>query len=99
MPLADIAAKIHCGELSVESLKAYQNWLHAEDVFDVARHEEILPNVETEWQQRFRSPEHTNLCTTPTYLHEHSQTTDVEQTLNGRSLWKRHAGATREGGP
>ena len=81
--LADIAAKIQRGELSVESLKAYQNWLHAEDVFDEAQHQEFLPNVETEWQQRFRGPEHTSLCTTPSYLHDDSQMTDVEQTLAG----------------
>ena len=50
--LADIASKIKEGLVTVSALKAYQEWLHCEDILDSEVYNHWSSNLEQEWQEK-----------------------------------------------
>ena len=51
--LADIVKALQSQSFSFEDIVKYQEWLHAEDLFDDKVREDLLPTLEKEWHDRF----------------------------------------------
>ena len=66
--LADIVKGLKSQSFSFEEIVKYQEWLHAEDIFDESVREALLPTLEQEWHDRFSSSTHHDLSQTPEYL-------------------------------
>ena len=82
--LHDIAEKLREGHFTLEALKTYNAWLHSEDVVDEKMHTEFLGRVYKEWEDRFSSPEHNGLSTTPTYLLEEAAYVDAPTIVDAK---------------
>ena len=50
--LADIVKHLQADSFSFEDIVQYQEWLHAEDLFDESVREEQLPTLEQKWHER-----------------------------------------------
>ena len=48
--LADVAQLLQTKSFSFEDVVRYQEWLHAEDVFDEDVREQVLPTLEQDWK-------------------------------------------------
>ena len=66
--LADIVRRLQSHAFSFEDFVKHQEWLHAEDLFDVSVRQELLPTLEQEWHARFSKSAHHDLSETLEYL-------------------------------
>ena len=55
---------------SFEDVVRYQEWLHAEDVFDETVREQVLPTLEQDWHERVSRSYHDVMSLTLAYLVE-----------------------------
>ena len=56
--LQDVVKQLQTGLFSFQDIVNYQEWLHAEDLFDESVREEVMTNLENDWHQRFSAPTH-----------------------------------------
>ena len=75
--LADIVEKLDRREFTVDDIKRYHEWMHQEDIFDLAKYESYRPHVEEDWKHRFSGPEHNAMSVNPQYLAQDWQPTQV----------------------
>ena len=66
--LTEIADLIERDLLSPESIMEFNEWFHRQHPPDEALHQELLPQVETEWRGRFSDPKHNDMSQVPEYI-------------------------------
>ena len=66
--LADIVKALQSQSFTFQDIVNYQEWLHAEDVFDPKVREDLLPTLEKEWHDRFSTSAHHDLSQIPQYF-------------------------------
>ena len=71
--LAEVVNKLQAGAFSFEQWQSYQEWLHAEHVFDETEDEKRSASLEQQWHSRFSDPSNHDLAVTPAYLMEDAQ--------------------------
>ena len=66
--MEEVARKFQAADITVEAWKAYNSWLHREDVLHKESHEAFKQRVDEEFATRFASREHDGLSVAPAYL-------------------------------
>ena len=66
--MREIEHTFRTDNISVESWKQYQSWLHYEDVFVPTEHAAFAKQLQEEFFSRFSKPEHAGLSQTPSFL-------------------------------
>ena len=73
--LEEIKVLIEEKLLSPESIYDYQETLQRTDLFEHEKHEEQIPAIEEAWRQKYKAPEHNDLCQFPEIvLNDHTKT-------------------------
>ena len=89
--LPQIAEARKNGQFTYEQFRHYQEWFHAEDVFDAAVKEKVASTINEQWHARFAEKENDFMSVTADYL--------TEAATRGASERLTVSGHTTEDGP
>ena len=67
--MQEIVEAFKRNQFSFDDLVNYHTWVHQEDVLDVEEHDKMQVDLDSQWQTRFRDPNHHDLSLWPSYLH------------------------------
>ena len=79
--MADVVAALRAQKFSFEDLAGYQQWFHAEEIFDEPVRQEMSEDIDQQWHTRFAAKESDDMSQTPTYLVE-----DSKDSVAGKAL-------------
>ena len=73
-----IAEAMQNGQFTYEQFRHYQEWLHAEKVFDPKVKEEVEATRDEGWHNRYAGAEHNFMSTTAEFLAEDGKRTSPD---------------------
>ena len=79
--MADIVAALRAQKFRFEDLAQYQQWFHAENIFDEPVRQEMSETINQQWHTRFADKASDDMSQTPTFLVK-----DSEQIVGGSPL-------------